>query len=47
MTVVSLNGLSDHDTSLSPEDHTTALVHTAWAGWYYEGSDQHGMDSAA
>ncbi|WP_157356904.1 hypothetical protein [Arthrobacter sp. U41] len=38
MTVVSLNGLPDHATSPSPEDRSTVLVHTAWAGWYYEGS---------
>ena len=42
MTIARHNDLADHATSSSPEDRSTVLVptvlvHSAWAGWYYEG----------
>jgi hypothetical protein len=47
MTAAGHNDLTDHATSPSPEDHHLAvLVHTAWAGWYYERSAPEGAVSA-
>ncbi|MCU1521704.1 MAG: hypothetical protein JWN19_2089 [Arthrobacter sp.] len=37
MTAVVHQDLTDHSTWPSPEDdQSVVLVHTAWAGWYYE-----------
>ncbi|WP_168709271.1 hypothetical protein [Arthrobacter sp. PAMC25564] len=47
MTAASHNDLPDHATSPSPEGRLTVLVHTAWAGWYYEEPALEGAVSAA
>lgn len=46
MTAASHNDLEDHATSAA-EDLQTVLIHTAGAGWYYEGSARDGAVSAA
>lgn len=47
MTVVSYNDVTDHTTSPSTENRSTGLVHTAWAGWYYEGAAAEAAESGA
>ena len=46
MTATSHNE-TDRATLPSPEDRSIVVVHTPWAGWYYEASAQDNAVAAA